>query len=127
MHARPARRSGLAAGLALAVALTSVAGCIPGSDLEFKPLILPAATVGTPYLATITVSNASTPVGNASVEEGALPPGLDMALAQDASNTIQISGTPTAAGTYKFTVYVWCYGTNVAGQSASQKYELVVN
>jgi hypothetical protein len=47
-------------------------------------------------------------------------------LAKQPANTIQISGTPTVAGTFSFTIYVWCYGTNVSGQTATQGYTLVV-
>jgi hypothetical protein len=65
-------------------------------------------------------------VGGASVRDGALPAGLQLAVAKEPINTIQISGTPTVAGTLSFTIYVWCYGTNVNGQTATQGYTLVV-
>ena len=67
-----------------------------------------------------------TPVAGASVEDGALPAGLDLTLAKEPANTIQISGTPTVSGTFSFTISVWCYGTNVGGQTATQGYTLVV-
>lgn len=51
---------------------------------------------------------------------------LDLALAKEPEDTIQVSGTPTVAGTFTFTIYVWCYGTNVSGQTATQGYTLVV-
>ena len=54
------------------------------------------------------------------------PSGLNLALAKEPANTIQISGTPTASGTFTFTVYVWCRGTNVNGQTGAQGYTLVV-
>ena len=47
-------------------------------------------------------------------------------LAKQPINTIQISGTPTVSGTFNFTISVWCYGTNVSGQTADQQYVLVV-
>ena len=67
-----------------------------------------------------------TPVAGASVQDGALPAGFDLALVKEPDNTIQISGTPTVAGTFSFTIEVWCYGTNVGGQTATQGYTLVV-
>jgi hypothetical protein len=112
--------------IACAFALTAVLGCTPRSALQFSPATLPDAQVGSPYGATITVSQAATPVGGASVQDGALPAGLDLALAKEPINTIQISGIPTASGTFRLTVYVWCYGTNVSGQTATQDYTLVV-
>ena len=112
--------------IACAVALTAVLGCTPRPPLEFSPATLSDAQVGSPYSATITVGQAATPVGGASVQDGALPAGLDLALAKEPINTIQISGTPTVSGTFTFTVSVWCYGTNVSGQTATQAYTLVV-
>jgi hypothetical protein len=111
-----------------AIALTALVGCDTPSRpaLEFSPTVLPDARVGSAYAATIVVSQAVTPVGGASVQDGALPEGLDMALAKEPANTIQISGKPKVAGTFTFTVSVWCYGTNVSGQMATQQYVLVV-
>jgi hypothetical protein len=126
----PGRRSRPGGRTALIIAcvfvLTGLVGCTPRPDLEFSPTTLVDAQVGSPYSATITVSQAVTPVGGASVDDGVLPAGVDLALVKDPANTIQISGTPTVAGTFKFTVSVWCYGTNVSGQTATQDYTLVV-
>ena len=119
-------RGRIASGIACALALTAVLGCTPRPPLEFSPATLPDAHVGSPYAATITVGQAATPVGGASVQDGTLPAGLDLELAKEPINTIHISGTPTVAGTFSFTVYVWCYGTNVSGQTATQGYTLVV-
>ena len=119
-------RGRIVRGIACALALTAVLGCTPRPALQFSPATLPDAQVGSPYAATVTVSQAVTPVGGASVQDGALPAGLDLVLAKQPANTIQISGTPTVAGTFNFTVYVWCYGTNVNGQTATQGYTLVV-
>ncbi len=119
-------RGGIVRGIACALALTAVLGCTPRSALQFSPTTLTDAQVGSPYAATITVNQAATPVDGAAVQDGALPAGLDLTLAKEPINTIQISGTPTAAGTFSFTVYVWCYGTQVSGQTATQEYTLVV-
>ena len=119
-------RGRIVRGIACALALTAVLGCTPRPALQFSPTTLPDAQVGSSYAATIAVSQAVTPVGGASVQDGALPAGLDLALAKQPDNTILISGTPTVAGTFSFTIYVWCYGTNVSGQTATQGYTLVV-
>ena len=124
---RKVRRSGyMPAMIGCVLALTAVLGCTPRPALQFSPTTLPDAQVGSAYAATITVSQAATPVGGASVQDGALPAGLQLALAKEPINTIQISGTPTVAGTFSFTIYVWCYGTNVGGQTATQEYTLMV-
>jgi len=112
--------------IACVFALTVVLGCMPRSELQFAPTTLPDAQVGAFYAATITVSQAATPVGGAGIQDGALPAGIDLALAKEPINTIQISGTPTVAGTFIFTIHVWCYGTQVGGQTATQQYVLVV-
>jgi large repetitive protein len=119
-------RGRILGGIACAIALTAVLGCTPRPALQFAPTTLADAHVGSPYAATITVSQAATPVAGASVQDGALPAGLELALAKEPEDTIQISGTPGAAGTFSFTISVWCYGTNVGGQSATQAYTLVV-
>src|ERR1035437_617281 len=119
-------RGHIRAILAGAIALTAVLGCTLRPALQFSPATLPDAQVGSPYAATITVSQAATPVGGASVQDGALPAGLDLALAKEPIDTIQVSGTPTVSGTFSFTISVWCYGTNVGGQTATQQYVLVV-
>src|ERR1035437_787838 len=119
-------RGRVVTGIACALALTAVLGCTPRPALQFSPATLPDAQVGSAYAATITVSQAATPVGGTSVQDGALPAGLDLALAKEPANTIQISGIPTVSGTFSFTISVWCYGTNVDGQTATQKYVMVV-
>ncbi len=71
---------------------------------------LPNATVGTAYSATLTASNGVPPytwgLANGS---GPLPPGLTI----NASSGL-ISGTPTSAGSYPFTVQVTDSSSNIA-------------
>lgn len=127
-------RTRLACLLAVAVGLALLAASIGGCtlfgpsrpDLSFSPLTLPAATVGTPYTATITVAGTVTPVGGASIQSGTLPDGMALTVGEQHDSTLIVSGTPTTAGTYTFDVWVWCYGTNVSGQSGAAEFELVV-
>ncbi len=115
---------------ACAIAATALLGCTiftPSRPaLQFSPAALPDATVGVAYTADILVTQTATPVGGASVQDGLLPTGVDVALVDGTPNTVRISGTPKAAGTYTFTISVWCYGTNVNGQTGTQQYTLVV-
>jgi hypothetical protein len=93
--------------------------------LEFAPSELQRAQVGQPYLAAVSVERNETPVGDMWVASGALPPGLELVFA-DGSDIGEITGTPTQAGSYTFSVEVWCFGTNVNGQTGSASYTLSV-
>ncbi len=110
--------------LLLAAALLACGDRRPAA-LAFSPAELPEAQVGRPYSATISVSGNVTPVGDMFVDTGALPPGLQLTF-DETSRTAEISGTPTEAGTFKFAVGAWCFGTNVSGQTGEQEFELVV-
>jgi hypothetical protein len=94
--------------------------------LAFTPTELEGAHAGRPYLATISVQQNATPVGAMSISSGELPPGLELTFLEG-SDAGEITGTPAAAGTYVFTVEVWCFGTNVNGQTGSATYTLVVS
>src|SRR5947209_3461582 len=61
---------------------------------------LPTATVGTHYSEVVSVWGAASPY-SFSLAQGMLPPGLVLA-----SQTGSISGTPTQAGTFSFTVMI---------------------
>lgn len=99
---------------------------MPGrGPLVFQPETLPEAQVGAPYEAKISITGNVTPAGAFSVQENTLPPGLTMETLQD-ENAARVFGTPTKAGTYKFSVFVWCYGTNVSGQTGEKEYTLLV-
>ena len=110
------------------VLLSSVACMLFGlrrGPLQFQPDTLLAAQAGSAYEARVSISDNATPAGQFSVSEGTLPPGLTLETLQG-ENTARISGTPTQAGTYKFKIFVWCYGTNISGQTGEKEYTLVV-
>ena len=93
--------------------------------LVFKPNQLASATIGQRYLARITITQNVTPVGEMSVASGGLPPGLNFTFRQG-ENAAEINGTPSKAGSYKFTVSAWCFGMNVSGQTGNHDYQLIV-
>jgi hypothetical protein len=117
--------------LALAMVIVvaaSLGACSPARPaLAFSPSALPNAVAGSPYLHTITISNNETPVGDISVSSGALPPGMALNFVRGSSVSADLTGTPTTAGTYVFTISAWCLGTNVSGQTGDQSYALVVS
>ncbi|MBI4548082.1 MAG: putative Ig domain-containing protein [Ignavibacteriae bacterium] len=77
---------------------------------------LPNGTVGTPYSETITASGGTAPY-TFSQAGGTLPTGLSL------SSGGVLSGTPTASGSFSFTVTV----TDANGCTGSQSYTLMMN
>jgi hypothetical protein len=86
----------LVSGFLLSTALSLCAAAKP----KITTTALPDGVVGTPYHQTIAV-NGSQPPNTWSISAGSLPPGLSIA-----PSTGVLSGTPTTAGTYNFTVRV---------------------
>ncbi len=111
---------------ALIVLFSLACEFLTGSSLKFEPDPLPNAQVGQAYETEIHVSENHTPVGGASLSKGALPAGLQLVKVVDKENTLRISGVPTEAGTFTFTVSVWCYGTNTPGDRGEKEYSIVV-
>jgi hypothetical protein len=112
---------------ATVVSVMLVVGCtLDRPALQFTPAELQPAQVGQPYLAAISVERNETPVGDMRVSAGDLPPGLELVFTEG-TDTGEITGTPTASGSYTFSVEVWCFGTNVNGQTGSASYTLTVN
>ncbi len=107
--------------------LLFVAACTPAPvPLRFDPSTLPDAHVGVPYDARIDISGNATPVGGFSIADGALPAGLSIERIRGEDAAGRIFGTATASGTATFTLSVWCYGTNVGGQTGSAEYSITV-
>jgi len=104
-----------------------VAACSPApGPLGFDPQALPDAHVGVAYDARINITGNATPVGGYSISAGALPSGLSIERVPGVDAMGHIFGTPTAPGTVTFTLSVWCYGTNVSGQTGSRQYSITV-
>lgn len=86
-----------------------------------EPLALPTAglpdgTTGVAYSAQISANGGQSPY-SLTIAEGVLPPGLELS----ADGTI--SGTPTLAGAYGFTIGV----TDQAGRAMQRQYTIVIN
>ncbi len=89
------------------------AGTAP--TIALSPATLPAGTVGVPYSQTITASGGTAPYTLA-VTSGALPAGLTL------SSGGLLSGTPTATGTFTFSVIA----TDNVGFTGSQSYTIII-
>jgi uncharacterized protein YhjY with autotransporter beta-barrel domain len=87
-----------------------------GAVLITTPSPLPPAAGGTAYATTINVAGGFQPYVF-SLAGGSLPPGLVFA------SSGSLSGIPTSAGTYTFTLHV----ADAATQTADKSYQLVVN
>lgn len=90
-----------------------------GGALSFVTTSLPDAQTGLSYFASITATGG---VGSHewSLASGALPPGVTLDEAATGSTT-SLSGSPTAAGTYQFTV-----GVAAGSETAMQPLQVVV-
>jgi outer membrane autotransporter protein len=108
-------RSTDSTGGTAATATRSYALTIAAATITIAPATLPGAVVGSAYAQTLTASGGTAPYAF-SVSAGALPTGLAL------SSGGVLSGTPTAAGSYAFTIAA----TDSFGSSGSQAYTIVV-
>jgi len=95
------------------------------TPLLITPESLPEAQVGVMYEVKMQITQNVTPVGDMIIQEGELPAGLEYVFL-DGEDAAQIIGVPKDAGVIEFTVYGWCYGTQVSGQTLEKKYRIVV-
>jgi outer membrane autotransporter protein len=89
----------------------------PPPTITVNPATLPAATVATPYSQTITGSGGTAPY-TFSVTAGTLPAGLSLN-----ATTGALTGTPTAGGTFNFSVTA----TDNNSFTGTRAYSLTVN
>ena len=88
--------------------------------VSITPVSLTAATVGAAYSQTVTATGGTSPY-DYSISSGSLPAGLVLS----AGGTI--SGTPTAGGTFTFTVGATDMTTGLGPVTGSRTYTLTVN
>lgn len=97
----------------------NVTVCVPGGVcpvVTVNPATLPNGVLGSLYSQTVTATGGNAPY-TFTLSSGALPTGLTLN-----SMTGQISGTPSAAGTFTFTVTA----TDVNGCPGSRAYTIVI-
>ena len=104
---------------------TTFCSLTPRPVLQFMPDKLTDARLGQAYKVELVISANVTPVGDISVSDGALPPGVELVF-DEQLRTAMVAGTPSQTGSYQFTVSAWCLGTNVSGQTGDKQYTLVV-
>ncbi|GGB00132.1 beta strand repeat-containing protein [Puia dinghuensis] len=90
------------------------------SSLVFSPTTIPDGLYGSNYTQALTVTGGTAPY-SFSLSAGSLPPGITL------SPDGHISGTPTAAGTYSFTVTAQDNTPAPGTLTGSQPYTLVVD
>ncbi|GMV32354.1 MAG: hypothetical protein DYG85_00155 [Chloroflexi bacterium CFX1] len=95
------------------------------APLIIEPESLPNAQIGEKYEALIRIAQNVTPVGDMYISNGSLPAGLELTFMQGEDSAV-IGGTATEAGTYSFTLSVWCFGTQVSGQTLDKEYTIIV-
>jgi uncharacterized protein YhjY with autotransporter beta-barrel domain len=89
---------------------------VANASISLSPTTLPNATVGAVYSQAISASNGNAPY-TFSISTGSLPAGLSL------SSGGTISGTPTAGGSFSFTVKA----TDSSSVTGTQAYTLTVN
>jgi len=94
--------------------------------LMIEPASLPEAQAGVMYESEIHITQNVTPVGDMWIKEGALPVGLEFVF-QEGTDAAKISGIPQETGIFSITIYAWCFGTMVSGQTLEKEYQIVVN
>ncbi|WFR78412.1 putative Ig domain-containing protein [Janthinobacterium rivuli] len=93
---------------------------VGGPTITITPSTVPAATVGTAYSENVTAANGAAPYTYA-ISAGALPAGLSLN-----TSTGLLSGTPTAAGTFNFTVRAEDSSTGSGPYAGARAYSLTV-
>jgi len=88
----------------------------PNPNVTITTTSLPSGAVGTAYSATLTASGGTPPYTWAVVTGGSLPTGLSL-------NTNTISGTPSAAGSYTFTIKA----TDAGSKTATMTYSVTIS
>ncbi len=98
---------------------TTTTSITMNAALSFASVALPSVVVGNNYQATVTAT-AGLPPYTYNVVFGALPDGLTLTASGNTAGTI--SGTPTTAGTFNFTIQA----TDSASETATAAFTIVI-
>jgi len=124
------------AGVAILVVIIAGAvvwsGNFSGQNADPAAILLPAASAGVHYDRSLQIANSTLPVGQWEVAStsGQLPPGLSVEHFEHGcvptepacpQNSFDLSGTPTRAGTYMFSVTF-----SIGGDLITQVYQVRV-
>ncbi|PHV25239.1 autotransporter outer membrane beta-barrel domain-containing protein, partial [Janthinobacterium sp. BJB426] len=93
---------------------------VGGPTITITPSTVPAATVGAAYSQNVSAANGAAPYTYA-ISAGSLPAGLSLN-----TSTGLLSGTPTAAGTFNFTVRAEDSSTGSGPYAGARAYSLTV-
>ena len=98
----------------------------PAALTVVTPSPLPPGVVGVAYAQIVTAASGNAPYTNWAINAGSLPAGISLAMGgcvAPCSIMGLLSGTPTAAGTFTFTVQV----TDSANATATKQFTLTIN
>jgi hypothetical protein len=93
---------------------------IYGTNLALFPFSLPDGMVGTAYSQNISAASSGTPPYTFAITSGALPAGLSL----NPNGTL--AGTPTASGTFNFTITATDASTGTGPYNGSRTYSFVI-
>jgi hypothetical protein len=116
--------------VALMVGMLLLAGCDGDMPVTVGPDQLPSAKVGQRYEVMFTGTRPGATIGplDALIKKGSLPPGISKVNPPgDGTGAPGLRGTPTAAGSYTFTVELAGFCTMGGCDRGSREYTLVVN
>lgn len=92
---------------------------VSAATLQITTTSLPNGSLGNPYSATVTTQGGTAPYSFSVTPSGGLPTGL---TGNASGGSYQITGTPTAAGSYTFDVNV----SDSASQTAAKQFTIVI-
>jgi uncharacterized protein (TIGR03437 family) len=83
---------------------------------------LPTGTASLPYAIAFSATGGATPYVGWTISEGTLPPGISLSTLGGVLTAL-LTGTPTASGTFSFTVQV----TDSVGANATKQFSVTIN
>ena len=99
--------------------------CSTQPGLTISPEDLTPGQIETSYDAEIVISGGATPVGGVYLESGDLPKGLKIEHTRGTSSA-RLTGIPSQAGKYSFSIGAYTHGTQCTGKSKTREYMLEI-